>query len=767
MTRRPRGQEPPPSSPADHGRRLLVGLALVLVLFGLARLSARPPGPEPLDAPARRFSALRAAEVLDRLLDGDESPHPTGSEAAAALLERIRQEVARLEWDSEVQESIGVGPRGTVGRMRNLVSRRVGEKSDLPSVVLAAHYDSVGAGPGVADDLAGVAALLEVARALGRSQPQRTVVLLFTDGEEAGLVGAEAFLDGHPWAEDVGVVVNLEARGVSGASHMFQTGEDNAWLVSAWASEARRPDANSVSAEVYRRMPNDTDFSVFLERGITGLNFAFIGGWYAYHTPLDDREHLSLASLQHQGEQVLAAVRAVQHPGVRPAEGDAVYSTLFGRFVGRTSVLTTRLLALVGALGLLWALHRFVARGHLTWGRAFLGLAWGGVAVALPLALGLGYVTLLQALTGTPAPWHATASPSWIALVGLALWSTSVTGGLGGRLATPVGLALTLWAAWGVLGLFAAVFVPGASYLFAWPAFWIALCALGVRLQDSVPSRAARIALFTLVVALPLWAPVVFGLARAFGVGAAPLVLAALAFPLGLLQPLFALAPPVARRSVAGLGLACAVFGVVMTVILPHETGERPGQLNLLYAADAEQDRWEARSFGVPLPEELREAADWVAEEDHPSGLRVWSTPAPRLALPLPELEEVQVLRTAEDGVRVSGMLRSYALAARTRVEVGEGWRVREATVDGRGIGARGRFAVIAPGQAGVSVELVLAPTRAEPGPIEVELLDRVHGLPREGGYLVDARGATLVPSHDGDGSVLRATLSLALPDAH
>ena len=531
MTRRLRGQEPPPSSAADHGRRLLIGLALVLVLFGVVRLSARPPGPEPVDAPARSFSAARAAEVLDRLLAGDESPHPTGSEAAAAVLGRIRQELAKLDWESEVQEAVGVGPGGTVGRMRNLVSRRTGKQDEQPSVLVAAHYDSVGAGPGVADDLAGVAALIEVARALGRSQPERTVVLLFTDGEEAGLVGAEAFLDDHPWAEDVGVVVNLEARGVSGPSHMFQTGDDNGWLVSAWASEARRPDANSVSAEVYRRMPNDTDFTVFLERGIAGLNFAFIGGWYAYHTPLDDREHLSLASLQHQGEQVLAAVRAVQRTGVRAVEGDAVYATLLGRFVGRTSVFTARLIALAGALGLLWSLHRFVARGQLTWARAFLGFAWVGVAVAVPFLLGLGYVALLQLLTGTPAPWHATASPSWIALVGAALWCASVTGGLGGRVATPVGLALTLWTAWGVLGLFTAVFLPGASYLFAWPAFWIALCALGVRLEDGVPARTARIALFTLVAAVLLWAPVIFGLAGAIGVGAAPHLLAAQAFP--------------------------------------------------------------------------------------------------------------------------------------------------------------------------------------------------------------------------------------------
>src|SRR5690606_41038472 len=50
----------------------------------------------------------------------------------------------------------------------------------------------------ICDDLAGVAAILEAARALLAGAPTANpVVLLFTDGEEAGLLGARAFL-GHP-----------------------------------------------------------------------------------------------------------------------------------------------------------------------------------------------------------------------------------------------------------------------------------------------------------------------------------------------------------------------------------------------------------------------------------------------------------------------------------------------------------------------------------------------------------------------------------------
>jgi hypothetical protein len=46
------------------------------------------------------------------------------------------------------------------------------------------------------------------------------------------------------------------------------------------------PVASSVSQEVWRRMPNDSDFTVFNRHQFRGLNFAHLGGWPAYHTPL-------------------------------------------------------------------------------------------------------------------------------------------------------------------------------------------------------------------------------------------------------------------------------------------------------------------------------------------------------------------------------------------------------------------------------------------------------------------------------------------------
>lgn len=104
-----------------------------------------------------------------------------------------------------------------VGRFRmrdtvasNLMAVRLGADPALRDrfVVVSAHYDHLGIGPeidgdriynGVVDNALGVACTVEMARQLGQSRPapRRSVVVLLTTAEEAGLLGARTFLE-HP-----------------------------------------------------------------------------------------------------------------------------------------------------------------------------------------------------------------------------------------------------------------------------------------------------------------------------------------------------------------------------------------------------------------------------------------------------------------------------------------------------------------------------------------------------------------------------------------
>ncbi|MDW3502806.1 M28 family metallopeptidase, partial [Escherichia coli] len=92
---------------------------------------------------------------------------------------------------------------------QNVIGVLPGTDRSKPAVLIMSHYDSVANSPGAADDAAGVAAALEVARALQAGpKPARDVIFLFTDGEEQGLLGADAFFARDPLRQKVGVVIN-------------------------------------------------------------------------------------------------------------------------------------------------------------------------------------------------------------------------------------------------------------------------------------------------------------------------------------------------------------------------------------------------------------------------------------------------------------------------------------------------------------------------------------------------------------------------------
>jgi hypothetical protein len=280
------------------------------------------PLPLPADAPASEFSAGRAMVTVRAIA---QRPHPVGSGDHDRVRDYVLGEFRRLGLTPQTQAGTGAFRRYT-GKVENIVARLPGSASTRP-VMLAAHYDSTRRGPGAGDDAHGVAVLLETLRALGQSARLRNdVIFLVTDGEEAGMLGAALFMSGHPWRGEPGVVLNFEARGTGGAATMFETSQNNAWLVRALRTAVPAANATSFAYEVYRRMPNDTDLSVFKRDGLAGMNFAFIEHPEWYHRPQDDPEHLDLRSVQEQGRYALALTREFGARDLnQPPSGDAVY----------------------------------------------------------------------------------------------------------------------------------------------------------------------------------------------------------------------------------------------------------------------------------------------------------------------------------------------------------------------------------------------------------------------------------------------------------
>jgi hypothetical protein len=465
-------------TPRAGSRRSAVVVSLVLVAAAFLALRAlAPPKPLPADAPAGEFSAERAFRWLKEIAA---EPHPTGTAAHADVRDAILRFWRELGFEPEVQAGTHLEPEDHfAARVENILARLPGTRpTPGGALLLASHYDSVESAPGASDAGSGVVALLETARALKAGPPlAEDVIFLITDAEEDGLIGARVFKDAHPWAGDVGLALNLESRGTSGPSLMFETSVGNEHLIEALA-DARHPRAFSFSASVYRSMPNSTDLSIWLNLRIQGMNFAFIGRPYDYHTSGDSLSHFDLRSLQHHGSLALDLVRRFGSGGVPPrTRRDAVYFSLFGDILVHYSTTTAFLLAglvaaLVFAAGRLWASGRRLRLSGLVRGAVLMA-----AAAAVLAGSGYGLIALVGSAHGSwlPAgPWRYSAG-YFLALVLLAASVTTLLYRVlkAREAAFETGLGASLL--WTLVTVATTIAVPDASYLTAWPSLFLSM----------------------------------------------------------------------------------------------------------------------------------------------------------------------------------------------------------------------------------------------------------------------------------------------------
>jgi hypothetical protein len=260
------------------------------------------------DAPLSEFSTKRAMLHVTEIA---KSPHYVGSANHDVVADCLVSELKKMGMETSIQEGTTLSGWGNLAKSKNILARIKGS-SNSKALVLLSHYDSAphSYSKGAADDGAGIAAVLETLRAfLHKTAPHKNdIIILFTDAEELGLNGAALFVTQHGWAKDVGLVLNCEARGTSGPSYMLmEVNNGNAAMVEGFSeANPKYPVANSLMYSIYKMLPNDTDLTVFREKGkIEGFNFAFIDSHFNYHTAQDDTNHLDLRSLQHQGSYLL------------------------------------------------------------------------------------------------------------------------------------------------------------------------------------------------------------------------------------------------------------------------------------------------------------------------------------------------------------------------------------------------------------------------------------------------------------------------------
>ena len=569
----------------------------VFLLAALAIFALKAPDAAPATASPNEFSAERALTHVRAIAS---VPHPIGSSADTSSREYVLAQLSALGMNPQVVTATGIYHRsGAViaGNTRDVVARLPGT-ANSGAIILMAHYDSVPSGPGAADDAAGVAAVLETVRAIQTGTPLKNdLIVLFTDGEEAGLLGAEAFVASHTWLKDVGLVMNFEARGNSGPSLLFETSANNAPLVNEVANAAPSPIGSSLFYALYKLLPNDTDFAVFRPSHTPGLNFAFGGHLEAYHSWLDTADSLDTKSLQHHGSYALALSRRFGQMDLKQfkeARGDDVFFDWFGshlityseRWVLINEVVATVLLLLIIVAGVRQAKVR---RGSLV-------LAVLGCLVMLLIIPGVMVAVgwLLLQLLGQRVLLGDTSANSFL-LVGLAVCGAAIGCAVLAKLRrsfnlqelSSAGLVVVCILSWTI-----ALLLPAGSYLLFWPLLlttvgFVVLGLLktgspGAQLLGTLPGAVAAVLLFAplgyllyVFLTLNLLSIACVGLLVGFFfIICIPLVNVAAPQPLWriIVLPLIA---------VAGL---CLGVGMVQS----HPSAQHPHRDSLLYTVNAD-----------------------------------------------------------------------------------------------------------------------------------------------------------------------------------
>jgi hypothetical protein len=706
---------------------LAVGIWL-LAAYG----TARPPALG-LDAPASRFSAARADAVLGRLLD-EQHPRPAGSAENAATRARILKEMAALDVPARTEPRMSCYGERRYGALscatvHNIVAQvSEGEGKQL---VLMAHADSVAAGPGAGDDASGVATILETIRAMkarggGGGHP---VIALFTDGEEAGLLGAAAWLRDPANRANTGAVINMESRGNHGPSYLFQTGPGDGKLVDFYAQAVNHYAASSLYAEIYKVLPNDTDMTPFLAAGITGTNFAFIGNGAQYHTPLDRRENIDPQTLQQHGENALGMAEALRGADLGSLKSaNAIYLDVLGRWLPRLPASWSLWMSLAVFVLIGWAARREGGR----WWRALLM-----PPLLLAGAVGMGFVFhgIASLISGEADP--AFAYP-------LALRLSLAFGVFGvGLLAARAARGAASWLWFAGLAIVCALWAPGIVPYFLFPCLVAAPLLLLGRGRDWALLIAA-------IAGLVIWLSFNQGSEALMGLRLHPLFTATAAFGLITLLPLLAKARGLGLAAALSLLLACALS--IVAGLEPAFSNAAPEQLNLRYV-EADGKAWWVADSVPQLPKELRAVADFSPRPHRLLGVTGgYVAPAGMPHHPVPRASVARNGDSVTLDVAAQGDGISLVVPAKAKL--------RAVTVGGiTTSGLQGPLFIncATPDCAHTRIALTLDSTEG----FDLALVANRRGLPPQGAKLLSARPSWAVPSYSGDRTAVVAKIGI------
>jgi hypothetical protein len=766
-----------PAHSANTNTVVAILLALFIALCAGASVHRQaPPEVASSEAPPETFSSGRAMKHLAAIA---RKPHPMGSSEHAAVRDYIMKELSASGLEPELQHTIGINRVARplrIGAVENVLARLKGA-TDGKSVLLVAHYDSTPNSFGASDNGSAVAVLLETVRAL-RTAPalepalKNDVVFLFSDGEESGLLGAEAFVSEHAWAKNVGVALNFDARGNSGPTIMFETSDDNGWLIREFARAAPFPVAHSLSYEIYKLLPNDTDLTVFKKAGFPGLNFAYINGLSHYHTLLDNVGEVDERSLQHQGSYALGLTRHLGELDLTQAkERNAVYFDLFGVVLVHYSTLWVIPLA-VFTIALFIALVLIgVKRGRLT----LRGIAWGGAALLLSILVSSLTTTLLWKGVGWLrggaglTPGAAQSDLFLISFVALAVAVTSAILALIRNRASIESLATGGMVWWLILAVAASFYLPGGSFLFIWP---LCFSLIGLGWMILAKERGRELISFRLLIPLSLCAapgiillvPTIYQIFVGLTLDWTAMIIVMVGLLLWLLIPCLQLIAAPRKWLLPGVSAMASLILLVIGSLMYVDGAHNPRRNSVFYGLNADTGKAVWASDGARPDEWTSQFFSGGAEKGtlpdfvYANSSRLFlKGSAPVAPMPAPQLELLE--DHTVDGARTMRMrLYSPRQAAVLSVYIDSKTEVLGAAVNNKPVEIgdahdqtpvsrerRNQWGIRMSGfpQQGIELQLKIKAS----GPLKIRLVDQSYGLPQMNEVTFKPRPPSLIPS--------------------
>ena len=776
----------------------LTGPVTFLLLLLIAQVVMRGIEPPPLSdekTPVSEFSepaAMRDVRAIARL------PHPLASAEHERVREYIVARLRELGTNPEVQ-TVTVARRPPFGPdtwavVRNVVARIPGSAAtpepaggpplkSTGAVLMVANYDSVPSGPGAGDDAASVAAILDTIRALKAGRPPRNdLIVLFTDGEANGMLGAKGFLETYPALREVKVVLNFDNRGDQGPSILYQTSSRDSWLVGQFASAAPFPRGASMAVSLYRRTPGETDLTDFIKLGMDGMTFGASGGTARYQTELDNPDLLDPRTLRHEGSYALSmAQRFGSIELTDPRISDAVFFVAAGSLIHYTSRfalplgLLVTILVVVG-LGIGIREGRFQAAG----------IAAGATIYVLALALAvleaLGTWQLITAFAANRMlPCGTTYGGGYysgaaLAIIFGSLWAMYV---LTSRRIRVQDLGAGALVVWTVLMLASSVGLPGVSYVFTWPLLFATL-ALSYRSAATNGHATTRPTLRPAILAMVGLVPGTAMLAPAFVAGADGTILflalsgliAALLF--GLFIPYMDLLTSGRRWIVPIVSAALAIVMIIKGNAASTFDAARPHPDSIFYVLDTDRGRatfasldsrldvftaqffhrhvragWLARLTGLATFDASRETLATIPvlrDFAHLNNGRTIEGDAPLIKALAPEIKVLD--DASKDGARLVKVHIASAWGAPiVWMAVPFGVTVLGSSIDGRSPGDRVTNGWTgwywnAPAS-GFDLDLKLATQ----GPFTLTVIDQTAGLPETREFSIKPRAAGTMPT--------------------